>query len=348
MRSSLLLPLLAGLGAGVFALYSLVSAFEESKKQASIATETVEVVVAKIDIPFASKIDAGMLRTIKLPKPSPIKHAIESVDTIAGRVAAMRIVEGAPVLSTMLAAKNTPPGAQYQIPGGFRSVSVMAAAHTVELLNPGDFVDVLYAGRKRKTGLRQSRPILTNVEVYAVADKVKGMSLEVPKPEKKSKGKKKSRRTNVGQSSRPKTGNVSVKLLLPFKDAEMITSAMHNGDISLMQRAFGDDTPVNVVSLTFGEVETNDEDPKPAAVPVQQASRTISKPVYSTVKVLQGGEARETKFQVGEVEVPDDGANRTAAPNTPRASNGRGYVPDLVERAAKASRERKERGGIGD
>jgi Flp pilus assembly protein CpaB len=310
MRSTVLIPLVAGLAAGVFALYSLLSAFQEKNRQMAMPTETVAVLVASSDIPHATTIGEDMFVEVSVPKTKATAKLVGDKTSLVGRVSALKIVAGCPIMTNMLAPEGTPPGAQHQIERGYRPVSIMADAHSVELLEPGDRVDVYYAEKTRSRGFREMRPILQNIEVFSVGDKRPGMGIETVEEAKNSRGRR--------SASRRMSGQTAVYLLLPIDQANTFEMAKVNGDISLLQRAYGDDSALAVTDLRFSELE---EAAASEADPVHEETVEVAQP-FKVVKVLQGGEEKEATFPVGD-EVrgsPSSSAGNGVKPGSPRAS----------------------------
>ncbi len=348
MRSSLLIPLVVGLGAGVFALFSLVNSFNEAKKLADQPVEYADVLVAKTEIPYAASITEAMLERVRVPKPHPLKNTVADAESLVGRVVAMRIVKGTPVLKNMLAAKNTPPGATQLIEPGYRTVSVTVPAGDVEDLNPGDRVDVLYAARDRRSQQRNMDLMYNSVEVFAVGDKRIGMGMAVPEPEVKTR--KKTRRKAAPTRRSARGGQTTVTLLLPFDRARVFAAAKLNGDIALLPRRFDDDSRHAEIDLQF------DAPPEPEleAVEIETPKATPPPPPQRrTIRVIQGG--KDVSKEDTRMRNEEGGSPKRATPTvgdnmsaSPQAADPTGYVSDLIERAGRASEERRALIDIGE
>ena len=347
MRSSLLIPLIAGLGAAVFALWALLNTFNEAKKRAERPVEYADVIVAKTEIPYASLITEQMLERVRIPKPHPLKNTIADAESLAGRVAAMRIVKGTPVLTNMLAGKNTPPGATQLIHPEYRTVSVSVPVGDVEDLNPGDRVDVLYAApaRDRRDKQRNMELMYNSVEVFSVGDKRIGMGMAVPQPGEKD-GKNKGGRNAALRRGRD--GRTTVKLLLPFEKAKVFEAAKLNGNIFLLPRRFDDDTRHVEIDLRFDAPP----EPKPKTVEVA-VPKAPPPPPRRMIRVIQGG--KDVSKEGTTLRNEEGGASLRATPTvgdskpaSPQAAGRAGYVPDLIERAARAGEERRALIDIGE
>ncbi len=336
MRTSVLVPLIVGLGVGVFALYSLLTAFESSKRNSAAPIEYVSMVVATSEIPYAVEISDDMLGEVRVAASNPLKSALREKLAAAGRVSAMRIVAGTPLLPGMLAPEGTPPGAQHQIPKGLRSISVRVDAHTVQDLSPGDHVDVLFAAKDRRASEpRVPKPILGNVEVFSVGNRRPGMPIPGTEQSEDPKNKKAKRATPARRAT---GGMTAVQLLLPPDDAQLLSMAELNGDIRLLARAYGDDTPLAEADLDFLNPDAEGKEILATVTPVVAAP---PQPVFNVVKVLQGGEESEAKFQTGTEPAQAPSGTKETKPSSPQASRTSAPVDaGALDRGARARRAR--------
>lgn len=348
MRASTFIPLIIGLGVAVFAVYSLLSAFESSQKNAAKPVEHVPVVIAKTTIPYAATITDEMVGEIRLVAPSPLKSSIHDKAEAVGRVSAVRIVPGTPLLTGMLAPKGTPPGAQHQIPRGYRAVSVQVASHTVQYLEPGDRVDVLYAATDRRASApRVPRPILDNVEVFSVGDRRPGMSMPGSETSGKAKGKGKGKgkgkergRVRSVPSLRSSGGLTAVKLLLRPDKAQVLSMADLNGDIRLLPRAYGDDTPLEGVDLGF--LDPADAEDETISEPVTPAAPEPPQPEFDVVQVFQGGKETKAEFRKEAAPAEAPSATNETKPSPPQASRNKPADSGALEQWARAQRGRNQ------
>ncbi len=310
MRSSILIPLIIGLGAGVFALWALIGYFQERNEQIRKPVERIAIVVAKTDIPYAAEITADMLRDVLVAAPNPFENTFADTESVVGRVSALTIVNGMPILANTLAPEHTTPGARHQIPFGWRLVSVEVPAHTVSEMDPGDHVDIFYAAQVRQgAGSSLMKPILGNVEIYAVGEKRRGMRWGEDPSEK---GDKKARATAGRAVARG--GLTVVKLLLSLDQASLLISAVRNGEIQLMARRYGDDTPLPDVTATLEELAGTQE---PQII---HSDETAPPPVrVNTVSVLHKGQEETITFYDGERQVVEPPPPSQTKPRSPRA-----------------------------
>ncbi len=345
MRSTLLIPLIVGLGASVFALYSLLKVVDDAKEKAARPVEFADVIVAKLEIPYAAKITEEMLQTVRVPKPHPLQHTLGSTDVAAGRVAAMRIVRGAPVLSNMLAAKGTPPGAANLIAPGLTTVAATFPASDVGDLEPGDRVDVMYAAKRTRTTQSQMGLLFSNVEIFSVGDKRIGMGMAVPGAEPANQGGQRASRT----STRGGGGSTTVKLLLPWEKASVFGVAKLNGDFELFPRRFDDNTQRPEMEFSPQETPVAEEvrTEQPVALPPPPA------PPERRIRVFQGAkdvseDQSAMRNEVGgtPVEASPTVTERKPAPSL--ATGSPDQTSELIERRLQTSQERRASADIGE
>ncbi len=307
MRTSTIVQLVVGLTAGVVAVWVGLRLVENAKGGRAQPT-AVAVVVASSEIPYGKQITSDMLETVHFGS-FPLPEHFESVESVAGRVTATKIVRGTPILANMLASPGTPPGAQYQITSGFRAEPVLVKPQYVLDLDPGDRVDVLYSPNEslgRGRSVRKTETILQNISVFSVGDRRIGAEAVTDGGDDDRAG-----RRSVAAVDRFH-GSVPVKLLVPIRDVQTLREAHLNGTIELSKRAAGDDT---IYELKKPEVE----EPPPAvavAPPVVKQLAPVEPMTHParTVKIFEGRESPRT------VEFPDSEGKAGIV------SNADGYV----------------------
>lgn len=175
MKRKAIIPLLLGLGVGLFTVKLAVDAIRKAQA-ASRSTQTVKAVRATQDINAYEEINATMVEVVETADSlfAPTRERIETIDEVVGRVAAKAIPERAPVLRAMLAPEGTPPGMVGRIPPGYRAVSVRIDEVTgvAYQIKPGDWVDVIVVmdidSRTRGRKETIAEVILQHVQVAAI------------------------------------------------------------------------------------------------------------------------------------------------------------------------------------
>ncbi|UCD29172.1 MAG: Flp pilus assembly protein CpaB [Planctomycetota bacterium] len=179
MKSRAIIPLILGLGVGVFAVKMFITVLKKAKgaSQANVA----QVVRARGLIDATVQINESMIEVVEVPKAFIPADAFTDKSKVIGRVTNQMIPKGIPVLSSLLAPKGTMPGLTARIKEGARAVAVKIDeyAGVAGWLKPGCRVDVVVvmsaSSTSRKTGGTISKVILQDVEVLAV-----GQSIETP------------------------------------------------------------------------------------------------------------------------------------------------------------------------
>jgi pilus assembly protein CpaB len=170
MRGRAIIPLVVGLGVGVFAIKMFVNVLQNAK--GSNTNDMVEVVSAVADIAPTVEISESMVGVRQVPKSLAPKLAFAKKEDVIGRVAAMVIPNGSAVTANLLAPKGTLAGLAVRIPDGYRAVSIKTDeyAGVAGWLKPHARVDVVAMLLIQEGGKRSTicRTILQDVEVLAV------------------------------------------------------------------------------------------------------------------------------------------------------------------------------------
>ncbi len=170
MKGRAIIPLVLGLGIGVFAIKMFVDVLK--KARGSGGGETTEVICAKVDIAPTMEITEGMLEKVPVPKGLVPKQIFSNTKEVIGRVTTQTIPQGIPVVPSLLAPKGTPAGMAARIPDGYRAVAVKVdeVVGVAGWVKPGSRVDVVAVMNARRDAKNEtiSRVILQNVEVLAV------------------------------------------------------------------------------------------------------------------------------------------------------------------------------------
>lgn len=234
MKRKAIIPLVLGLGIGLFTVKLAVDTIRKAQA-ASKTAQTVKVVRATQDIRPYEQISPEMVEVVETTESIfvPASDRFDTVDVVIGRVAKKAIPERTPVLGSMLAPEGTKPGLIGRIPPGFRAVSVKIDEVTgvAYQIRPGDWVDVCVVmdinaadGRGKDT---ISEVILQNVQVAAI-----GHTTDVDA-------------TDQGTKVKPAK---SATLFVRDEDVPKLHLASTRGKISLAMR--GDDQQVTQAPAT--------------------------------------------------------------------------------------------------
>lgn len=175
MNGKALIPLVAGLGIGGFALWMGFKTLQ-SARGAQRPVEDSIVWCASSDIPRGKKITDELLVSAKFPSRLVPKGAFQKKDDLLGRVPRVDAPAGLPVLEDMLLPPGSEGGIVNLVKPGYRAVAVkIDESSGVDFhLEPGCFVDVVGSFTLRRNNRQDTvaRTILENVQVGAVGPRV--------------------------------------------------------------------------------------------------------------------------------------------------------------------------------
>ena len=137
-------------------------------------SNTVNVVVAKIDIKKDQKISKEMISFIKMPQKSIHSQAIKSISEVDGFFATSHIAKGEPILKHRLASEEKEKiFVSKKVKKGYRAVSigVNLVQSVTNLIEPGDYVDVVFSEEQKVNDdqtIINTQLLLQKVHVLAV------------------------------------------------------------------------------------------------------------------------------------------------------------------------------------
>lgn len=234
------LPILMVLGLGLVASMcaAVLMAAMRAGDAGPAAPTTLEIYVAKSDLPAMTKIVEELLEVREVAVGEKPEGAVTDPVQILGRVVKNGLVAGQPIVSNVLLSDEGGAQLATSLPPGMRAVSVEINSSSAMrgLLFPGCRVDVIVAykmvpGRARD-GAQVSKTLLQNVSVLAVEDKTV-FTAEDEEDEDEKKASLSSRRTNRG---------LMVTLMVDPQQARELQSARDLGELSLSLRNPLDDT----------------------------------------------------------------------------------------------------------
>ncbi len=171
----ILLSILIALGGSYF-LYNWLNKQRASDKPVAVKeTRAVQVVVANVDLPWGTKINAETLTTKPYFEESLPNGYHSNPADLAGRILVTPVVAGEPVLESRLAPTTLKQGG---IPAvlkpGTRAISVQGnkVIGIAGFIKPGNRVDVLLTIRKPGTEEEFTKTILDNMLVLATGTQI--------------------------------------------------------------------------------------------------------------------------------------------------------------------------------
>lgn len=246
-KAVLLLALFLGLISAVL-VYVYLSQAGGEKTAAS--GDTKQVLVAREDIPVATRITDSMVELKAIPVEAVHPDSFSSTEGVVGNMARYPIAAGEQVLSDRVAASSMtlPEGEElplpYIVPEGKRAVSVSTSAliGAGGLMRPGDYVDVILTLNLGDDQI--GRIILQNLEVLALDQQVEKVA---PKFEEGQE-----ERTPTGEGE-TKPEAVTVTLAVAPVEGEVLTVAEEcagnfGGRLALALRPFGEHNTVETRS----------------------------------------------------------------------------------------------------
>jgi pilus assembly protein CpaB len=184
MRNKRLLFVLGS--AVVFGLLAAVSVSRYLSDAQASSRNMNNVVVAKVDIPLGTKIDAEQLSVVSFPSNAIPEGTFSDAQKLVGRVAVVGVAAREPVTDFKLAPEGSTGGLSAVIPAGYRAMTVKVddVIGVAGFLLPGTMVDVLTVIEQpgqMSSGNPISKIVLQNVKVLA-----SGQNLDKPKDEREA------------------------------------------------------------------------------------------------------------------------------------------------------------------
>jgi pilus assembly protein CpaB len=182
MRSKLILT--AALLMGIVTTVLFFNYMKQYKEAPAFKNDKlINVVAAKQDIPENTKISPGMLEIKQIPESGVHAQALKNSKDAEGKIAAANLAAGEILLPNHL--KDQKEEAMFvskKVRDGYRAVSigVNIVQSVSNLIEPGDFVDVVYTTKDKVTKTLLSEIILENVHVLAIGRRMVEAESETP------------------------------------------------------------------------------------------------------------------------------------------------------------------------
>ena len=180
IRIRALLFLLLAVGAGLGAVFLFKQYLDRMRSATDAATQTVPVLVAAMDVPIATRLEAKHIAVVQWPKAHAPVGVLSTSKDVVDHTLRTNLVKGEPILKERLADEKEGRGLAALLAEGMRAmaVGVDSAVGVAGFVQPGDYVDVLTTmspdDETRKAlgtePARMSKIILQNVLVLAVDD----------------------------------------------------------------------------------------------------------------------------------------------------------------------------------
>lgn len=271
---------------------------------------TVQVVVAKEDIPARADIRESMLKMESVPADNIPDGAVSDMADAVGKPATVPIMQGDVVTTKKILSDPQAAGFTGMIPANCRAISIPVTDITgiSGFAKPGDYVDIMLIRKGDKNGGRvDGEIIMQNVLLLAIN---KNASAETPN---EGNGDKKKKAKEDASSKAAAQPMATATLALRPDDALRLAVAAQSGTIYLVLRPYHPQDSV-VLDTEFSIDGANDEAPpqttapqtpapQPAAAPSPTPSPSYAQPsrqqydttpaapsvpVYDSVEVIRG------------------------------------------------------------
>ena len=178
------LALIVATGGSVF-LYKWLKIKTTPTEVVKMEAEAVPVVVATVDLPWGTKLQKEMLKTVPYLKESLPDGYQSNPDLLAGRVVISPFKASEAVLESRLAPENvTVGGVSAVIKPGMRAVAVKGdkVIGISGFIQPGNRVDVLVTLKDPNTKNETTKMVLSNVLVLATGTEIQEKNDGKPSP----------------------------------------------------------------------------------------------------------------------------------------------------------------------
>ncbi|WP_373231875.1 Flp pilus assembly protein CpaB [Cohnella sp.] len=181
MRSKLIL--IAALLMGIVTTVLFFNYMKQYKEAPALSRNLISVVAVKQEVRMNTKLSAGMLEVVQIPMESVHPSALKNPSEAAGKVTASNLAAGEILLSNHL--KDQQEEAQFvskKVKDGYRAVSigVNIVQSVSNLIEPGDFVDIVFTKAEKLTEERISTVLLENVHVLSIGRRMVEAEVDTP------------------------------------------------------------------------------------------------------------------------------------------------------------------------
>jgi pilus assembly protein CpaB len=181
MRSKLIL--VAALLMGIVTTVLFFNYMKKYNEAPPVSQNLVSVVAVKQDIRENTKLSAGMLEVVQVPALGVHAQALKNPMEAEGKVTTSNLAAGEVLLSNHL--KDQQEEKQFvskKVRDGYRAVSigVNIVQSVSNLIEPGDFVDVVFTKKDKVTQEPVSTELLSNVHVLAIGRRMVEAQVDTP------------------------------------------------------------------------------------------------------------------------------------------------------------------------
>ena len=269
--------LLISLGAAAVAcvvIYLVLSSYQRQLVDAQMPEEVVQIMVAKRDLYQGRTIGEEDLEMKELPPYYVPDSVLRQPEQAMGRVPRERILSQEFIREERLADPEAGLGLNAIIPRGMRalSINISDGSAVSGFLNPGNYVDILVT-LEGATGTDESETVtlLQAVTVLAVNSRVGGTN-------------------SVGEDGKP-----SITVAITPEQAERLTHAVAEGEVTLTLRNDIDVTHVETHGAFINKLLGGEDDDK--RITVTEWKEKTSRSKDGTLIIIQGDQTKKEKIR---------------------------------------------------
>ena len=267
------LALIVATGGSVF-LYKWLQIKTTPAEVERVESEAVQVVVAAVDLPWGTKLQNEMLKTVPYIKESLPNGYLSNPDLLKGRVVIFPLKASEAVLEYRLAPENvTVGGVSAVIKKGMRAIAVKGdkVIGISGFIQPGNRVDILVTLKDPKTKNETTKMVLSNVLVLATG-------------------------TEIQEKQDGKPGPVDVYTLEVDPDqAEKLALAESKGRLQFALRNITDSEPVITNGATIQQTLASLTRPEPKHKVIRKWQ---PRPSSVTVEIIKGNTLNKKKMRL--------------------------------------------------
>ncbi|VBB09899.1 flp pilus assembly protein rcpc/cpab [Lucifera butyrica] len=235
----------------------------------------VSVVVARADIPPRTRIQAGMVKEVRVPEQFVEPNAVHELAKVVGVVAREQIMAGEQITERRLVIAGKPADFTGMIPSDERAVTVAVTEVTgvAGFVKPGDYVDVLATFDQSIAGENVTKMILQDILVLATNHDAQASPANV---------------ANAGRDKKDAGKTSTVTLAVTPEQAAQLALMDEKGKIRLALRPFIPSTGIVIANtVTPRDLVGNFSLPGPSKTPDKPAPK--AEPAPPAGKALPDG-----------------------------------------------------------
>ncbi|HBL83480.1 MAG: Flp pilus assembly protein CpaB [Clostridiales bacterium GWF2_38_85] len=211
------------------AVFLFASELQKNSLEKNKSEETIEVVVAAIDITENTRITTEMLTTAQFPSATVPVNAVKDITYLIGKTAKYPISKGEQFLETKILIIGDQENNELakRVQNGYRAftISVDAITGIAGYLRIGDKIDIIIT--KNVDGIPTTNYLLQDIKIIAI-----GSSSQYP----------------TGKEKLTEYSNITLEILA--EDCTILNHNIINGLIKIVLRSVGDEEEISVAPIS--------------------------------------------------------------------------------------------------